>query len=143
MIHKSIKINKPADVVWNAITQAGQMKQWYFRISNFEAKKGEIFDFIVSISDDEGDHDFRHLFKIIEVVPNKKLKHTWEHPGHSAGTSTLTWELTPQKDSTKVTLTHVGIEDITDEKSKYFNKNSYIASWEHYLQKLKDYLEKD
>lgn len=143
MIHKSIKINKPADVVWNAITQADQMKQWYFRISNFEAKKGEIFDFIVSISDDEGDHDFRHLFKIIEVVPNKKLKHTWEHPGHSAGTSTLTWELTPQQDSTKVTLTHVGIEDITDEKSKYFNKNSYIASWEHYLQKLKDYLEKN
>ena len=29
MIHKSIKINKPADVVWNAITQADQMKQWY------------------------------------------------------------------------------------------------------------------
>ena len=98
MYKKEIKINTTVENVWNALTQPEEMRNWYFDISNFEATEGEIFDFVVSFTDEDGEHSFRHLFEILEAVPYEKLKHTWEHPGHSAGTSTLTWELAPEED---------------------------------------------
>ena len=73
MYKKEITIKRSAEKVWEALTHPEKMKKWYFNISNFEAKEGEIFDFVVSITDEEGVHDFRHLFKIVEVIPNKKL----------------------------------------------------------------------
>lgn len=141
MLQKKITINSEVENVWKAITQPEEMKKWYFNISNFEAKEGEIYDFIISITDDDGEHDFRYLFKILEVIPNKKLSHTWEHPGHTAGLSTLTWELIPDNKSTKVILTHENMKDITDENSKYFSRDSYDTSWKDTLQKLKESLE--
>ncbi|MDO5524238.1 MAG: SRPBCC domain-containing protein [Bacteroidia bacterium] len=141
MLKKEISISATVDRVWNALTQPEEMRNWYFDISNFEATEGEIFDFVVSFTDEDGEHNFRHLFEILEVVPHERLKHTWEHPGHSAGTSTLTWELVPEEDSTTVVLTHEGAESFLDEGSKYFTEESYTAGWNDILQGLKEYLE--
>ena len=143
MIRKEITINQPVGKVWNALTQPEEMRNWYFNISNFEATEGEIFDFIISFTDEDGEHNFRHLFKIVDVVPFKRLQHTWEHPGHSAGTSMLTWELFPKGESTTVVLTHEGLESFLDEGSRYFTKASYIAGWADILQGLKKYLENE
>ena len=141
MLQKKITINNSVENVWKAITQPEEMKKWYFNISNFEAKEGEIYDFIVSITDKEGEHDFRHLFKILEVIPNKKLVHTWEYPGYSAGTSILTWELIPENNSTIVILTHNNLEEVTDENSKYFSEASFRAGWRDILKVMKGNLE--
>lgn len=143
MYKKEITIKRSAEKVWEALTHPEKMKKWYFNISNFEAKEGEIFDFVVSITDEEGVHDFRHLFKIVEVIPNKKLKHTWEYLGYSPGISTLTWELTPEGESTKVLLKHEGLENITDEDSRYFSKASFTAGWNDILKEMKENLEKE
>jgi uncharacterized protein YndB with AHSA1/START domain len=141
MVRKEIIISKPVEKVWNALTRPEEMKNWYFNITNFEAKEGEIFDFIVSFSDEDGEHNFRHLFKIMKVIPREKLQHTWEHPGHSGGSSTLTWELIPKGETTTIVLTHEGVESFLDEGSKYFTKESYTAGWADILQGLKGYLE--
>jgi len=143
MYKKQISINTSVDKVWNALTQPEEMRNWYFSISNFEATEGAVFDFIVSFTDEAGEHSFRHLFKILEVIPNEKLRHTWEHPGHSEGTSTLTWELIPGEETTTVILTHEGNESFLDEGSKYFTAESYTAGWNDILQGLKDYLENE
>ena len=142
MLRKEITINNSVENVWKAITQPEEMKNWYFNISNFEAREGEIYDFIVSITNEDGEQDFRHLFKILEVVPNKKLVHTWEYPAYSAGTSILTWELIPDKDSTKVILTHKDLEEVTDENSKYFSEASFKVGWRDILKGMKGYLER-
>ena len=141
MLQKKITINNSVDNVWKAITQPEEMKKWYFNISNFEAKEGEIFDFMVSITDEDGEHDFRHLFKILEVIPNKKLVHTWEYPGYSEGSSILTWELIPENKSTTVVLTHNNLEEVTDENSKYFSEASFRVGWRDILKVMKGYLE--
>ena len=143
MIRKEIIIDQPVERVWEALTQPEEMKNWYFNISNFEPKEEEIFDFIVSFTDEEGEHNFRHLFKILKVSPAEKLQHTWEHPGHSAGTSVLTWELFPHDGSTTVELSHEGIETFLDEGSRYFTEASYHAGWTDILQGLKEYLENE
>lgn len=141
MLRKEIIINNLVENVWNAITQPEEMKKWYLNISNFEAKEGEIFDFIVSFTDEEGEHDFRHLFKILEVIPNKKLVHTWEYPGYGSGTSKLTWELIPDNNSTKVILTHNNLEEVSDEHSKYFSEASFRVVWRDILKRMKEHLE--
>lgn len=141
-MEKEILINQTPQKVWKALTQPERMKEWYFNISHFEAKEGEIFDFIVTITDEDGEHDFRHLFKIVEVIPNKKLVHTWEYPGYSSGTSTLTWKLSPEGTSTKVVLSHEGVKNIADENSRYFSEASFNRGWTDILQKMKEYLEK-
>lgn len=143
MFRKKVIINQPVERVWNALTHPEEMKNWYFEISNFEATEGEIFDFIISFTDEDGEHNFRHLFKIMKVVPCEKLQHTWEHPGHSAGTSMLTWELFPEEESTTVVLTHEGAESFLDEGSKYFAEESYTAGWTDILQGLKNFLENE
>ncbi len=140
-MRKEITINQSVDGVWKALTQPDIMKKWYFNISNFEAKKGEIYDFIVTITDEDREQDFRHLFEILEAIPNKKLKHSWEYPGLRPGTSTLTWELSQEGKETKIILKHEGIENIADENSKYFSKESYNIGWDNILNKLKQYLE--
>ena len=141
-MEKEVLIKQNTENVWKALTQPKRMKEWYFNISHFEAKDGVIFDFIVTISDEDGEHDFRHLFKIIEVIPNKKLVHTWEYPGYSTGTSTLTWKLTPEGKSTRVVLTHEGIKNIADENSRYFSEASFRVGWHDVLKRMKEYLEK-
>lgn len=143
MIRKEIVIDQPVERVWEALTQPEEMKNWYFNISDFEPKEGEIFDFIVSFTDEDGEHNFRHLFKILKVIPAEKLQHTWEHPGHSGGTSMLTWELFPHEGSTTVVLSHEGIETFLDEGSRYFTEASYHAGWADILQGLKEYLENE
>ncbi len=143
MLKKEISINTSVERVWKALTQPEEMRNWYFDISNFEATEGKIFDFVVSFEDEDGEHNFRHLFEILEVIPYEKLKHTWEHPGHSTGTSTLTWELVPEEDSTTVVLTHEGAKSFLDEGSKYFTEESYTAGWTDILKGLKAYLENE
>ncbi len=140
-MQKEIIINQSVEIVWEALTKPEKMKNWYFNISHFEAKEGEIFDFIVTITDEEGEHNFRHFFEILEVIPNKKLKHSWEYPGYSKGTSTLTWELIPIGKFSKVIITHEGLENIVDEKSKYFTNESFTAGWGSILKNLKKYLD--
>jgi uncharacterized protein YndB with AHSA1/START domain len=143
MYKKQISINTNVEKVWSALTQPEEMRNWYFSISDFEATEGAVFDFIVSFTDESGEHKFRHLFKILEVIPDEKLSHTWEHPGHSEGTSTLTWELAPGEESTTVTLMHEGNESFLDEGSNYFTAESYTAGWDDILQGLKEYLENE
>lgn len=45
MYKKEITIKRSAEKVWEALTHPEKMKKWYFNISNFETKEGEIFDF--------------------------------------------------------------------------------------------------
>ena len=50
-----------------------------------------------------------HVFEIVEVIPEKKLKHSWRYDGYG-GNSFLTFELFAEGDKTKLVLTHEGLE---------------------------------
>lgn len=128
----------PVAKVWQAMTDKEQMVEWYFDIKDFVAEKGKIFDFDV----EEGGNLYHHHFEILEVIPNKKLQHTWTHPGHSDGKSVLTWTLEPVGKGTKVTLVHEGVESFKD-GGDGFTKENYIAGWNEILGNwLRNFLEK-
>jgi uncharacterized protein YndB with AHSA1/START domain len=128
----------PVSKIWKAITDKEQMKEWYFTIDDFQLKEGAEFNFHVEF---EG-NDFHHHCVIKEIIPEKRLVHTWTHPGQSKGESLVVWELNPVDGITKLKLTHSGIENFAD-AGEGFSHENYQQGWEEILGTyLKDFLAK-
>ncbi|MEO6130836.1 MAG: SRPBCC domain-containing protein [Saprospiraceae bacterium] len=128
----------PAGKVWNAITDKDEMKQWYFKLAEFEPEVGFEFRF------DGGpeDRDYHHVCKITEVIPGIKLEHTWSYEGYE-GMSYVAWELFPEgTNNTRVRLTHAGLETFPKENAD-FARNNFEQGWAGILgTSLRDYLAK-
>jgi uncharacterized protein YndB with AHSA1/START domain len=129
--------NAPVEKVWKAITDKEQMKEWYFDIAEFKAEKGFEFQFY---GEDEECNKFLHLCKVMEVIPNKKLKHSWRYDGYE-GDSFVTFELFGEDGKTRVKLTHEGLETFPAIPS--FAKENFAAGWTQIIgTSLKDFVEK-
>ncbi|MFA6060012.1 MAG: SRPBCC domain-containing protein [Taibaiella sp.] len=115
--------NAPISRVWRAITDKDQMKEWYFDLSAFKPEVGFEFSFI-GIGK-EG-HEYEHLCKVMEVIPDKKLKYSWAYNGYE-GNSFVTFELFEEEGKTKVRLTHEGLE--TFPAIPAFAKENFIEGW--------------
>lgn len=137
-INIQYKINAPIEKVWKALTDQNEMKSWYFDILDFELKIGNIFNFY----EPGGENKYLHQCEILEIIPNKKLKHTWAYPDFSALKTIVTWELEPEGDETLVKLTHEDIENFKD-LGDGFSRENFTGGWNSILgQSLKQYLEK-
>ncbi|PWN72077.1 SRPBCC domain-containing protein [Chryseobacterium phosphatilyticum] len=132
------KINAPIDKVWEALTDKNEMKSWYFDIKDFEPEVGKVFNFF----EPGGESKYHHQCEILEMIPNKKLKHTWSYPDYSKLKTTVTWELMPEEGGTVVRLTHDEIENF-NELGSNFSRESFTEGWNGIIgQSLKGYLEK-
>lgn len=132
------KFNAPADKIWKALTDKNEMKSWYFTIRDFDLELGKEFDFYESCDGGK----YLHRGRILEIVPNRKLKHSWAYPELSGAVTTVTWELQPEDNGTLVTLTHENIEGF-DGLGETFSRVSFTEGWKSIIgQGLKEYLEK-
>jgi len=128
--------NAPVDIVWQAITDREQMKQWYFDIESFKPEVGFEFTF-------KGENEGRvyiHLCKITEVIPGRKLKHSWRYQDYE-GISYVTFELFPEENKTRIKLTHEGLESFPTLPD--FARNNFKEGWTMIIGTLlKDFVEK-
>jgi uncharacterized protein YndB with AHSA1/START domain len=143
MIAKTFRIERVFDApiidVWRAITEKELMKQWYFDLSEFKAELG--FKFEVT-GGEEGGTQYLHHFEITEVIPEKKLTHTWCFAGYE-GISYLTYELVEQVKKTLLILTHSGLETFPADNPD-FALHKFEEGWKHIINiALKDFLEKN
>jgi uncharacterized protein YndB with AHSA1/START domain len=125
------------DVVWKAITDKDEMKKWYFHMSDFKPEVGFEFQF-------EGKSEkstYIHNCRVIEVIPGRKLTHTWSYEGYE-GLSFLTIELSPDGPSTIFRLTHEGVDTFPQDDPD-FSRESFEAGWKYIIgTSLKEYLER-
>jgi uncharacterized protein YndB with AHSA1/START domain len=129
--------NATADKVWDAITNRDKMEQWYFNLKEFKPEVGFEFRF----SGGPEDRSYLHVCAITEVVPGKKLTHSWRYEGYE-GNTFVTWELFPEGDQTLVRLTHAGLE--TFPPIQDFAKENFAMGWTDIVgRSLKGYLEKE
>jgi uncharacterized protein YndB with AHSA1/START domain len=129
--------NAKPDKVWQAITDKDKMKEWYFDLKEFKPEVGFKFEF----SGGSKEKQYLHLCKVTEVIPGKKLTHSWQYDGYP-GESFVTWEIFEEGDKTRVKLTHAGIHTFRQD-SKDFSRESFTAGWTHIVGiSLKEYLEK-
>ena len=123
------------NTVWEAITDKDKMKEWYFTLHEFKPEVG--FEFTFTGGNEE--NQFLHLCRITEVVPEKKLSHTWKYDGYT-GESFVTFELFDHGDETTLRLTHAGLE--TFPPIKDFAKTNFEQGWTYIIGKsLLEYLE--
>ncbi|MGJ1431399.1 SRPBCC family protein [Sphingobacterium spiritivorum] len=131
-----IVYSQSVEQVWKAITDKEAMKIWYFDIPDFQAEPGCSFDFY----EPGGKNEFHHFAVVQQVIPYKKLMHSWTHPSHSKGISILTWELEQKEQGTLLTLIHEGLENFADGGEAFLPVN-YEKGWHEILHKsLKSYL---
>ena len=130
--------NAPVEKVWQAITDKDKMKQWYFTLEEFKPEVG--FEFRFTGGSEE--MQYLHICRITEVIPQKKLTHTWQYDGYP-GESFVTFELFDEGDNqTKLKLTHAGLE--TFPAMKDFARESFAQGWTYIIGKsLLEYLEKN
>ncbi len=128
----------PIEVVWKAITDKDQMRQWFFEpMTEFEPEPGFETQFIVKVEDQV----YLHLLKLIDVVPLKRIVYDWRYGGYP-GISTVAWDLSETAKGTKLVLTHEGIETFPQD-NPVFSRESGQGGWDYFIRdSLKRFLQR-
>jgi uncharacterized protein YndB with AHSA1/START domain len=114
--------------VWDAITNNEKMKKWYFQLPEFNPVVGFEFQFL---GGEEGGRQYKHLCKVTEVVPGKKITYSWRYEGYP-GNSLVSWELSESGDKTKLRLTHSGLESFATSVPD-FRAENFAKGWTYIL----------
>jgi len=133
-------LQAPVSKVWKALTEAQQMKHWYFDIGEFKAEPGFEFKFVAG--DDK--NQWAHYCKVVEVEKEKKLSYTWMYKEEYPDVETVvTFELFDQGDNTtRLRLTHEGINKLPQD-DKNFRRGSFVEGWAQIIGvSLKQHVEK-
>jgi uncharacterized protein YndB with AHSA1/START domain len=107
-------LNAPAETVWRYLTEAELRRQWF--MGGSDARAGSEFELLVdhdNLSDDEvpypesyaASKGVRFSEKVIRFEPPRLLETTFQ--GGKNGT--VTYELHPEGERTRLVLTHSGI----------------------------------
>lgn len=128
----------PAKTLWKAITDNDEMKLWYFDIPEFRPEVGLEFRFMGGPSEDR---QYQHICKIEDVIPDRKLAHSWKYDGYE-GNTLVTFELFGEGNQTRLRLTHNGLETFPAGNPD-FAKENFAEGWTWIIgTALKNYLDK-
>ena len=109
----------PVQAVWKAITDTDEMKLWYFDLAAFKPEVGFEFRFWGGPAEDR---QYHHICKITEVIPYKKLAHSWKYEDYE-GDTLVTFELFEAGNQTKLRLTHEGLETFPASNPDFAREN--------------------
>ena len=132
--------NPPVERVWHAITDVKKMRQWYFpTLVEFEPEVG--FETMFDVP-----HDgkvFPHIWKVTEVVPNKKISYEWKFGGYP-GNSLVSFELFDEDGKTRIVLTHNKLETFKGEIHSDLSKQNFVLGWTQFIgTALKEFVEQE
>src|SRR5688572_8767917 len=94
-----------AKKVWKSLTDPAEMRQWYFDLPGFKPEPGYKFEFVGGTDE----INYKHFCEVKEAVPGKLLSYTWRYEG-IVGDSQVRFEIFPEGNSTRVRMTHEGID---------------------------------
>ena len=135
IIEQEIKASQA--IVWKALTDREQMKQWYFDLEEFRAEPGFRFEFYGG----EPGKQYLHLCEVKEVVKERKLSYTWKYESDPAVTL-VSFDLIPAGEGTLVKLTHSGVDNFDSSNPDLARKN-FVAGWTEIIgSNLKAFVEK-
>ncbi|MGB3182956.1 MAG: SRPBCC family protein [Cyclobacteriaceae bacterium] len=137
-VHLEKEVNASPEKVWQALTDNEQLKQWCFDFEGaFSAQEGH--EFTWTAGPPEG-KQWLHGGKILEVVPEKKLVHSWEYPGYK-GRAVLTWLLEELAEGRTLVKAHFDITKPFAPDEDALRRKNFVEGWEHILHtSLPEYL---
>lgn len=128
-------LNAPAARVWKALTNADEMRDWYFDLKEFRPDVGFEFEFVV----EHKGNKFHHLCRVTEATPPKKLAYTWRYAGQP-GESIVAFELIPKEGQTLLKLTHNGLSSFPS--TPEYARENFNAGWSAITADLATFVEK-
>lgn len=127
----------PVKKVWKAITDKDEMKQWYFDLPEFKPEIGFEFQFYGGAEEKQ----YLHKCRITEVVIERKLTYSWRYEGYE-GISFVTFELFAEGNTTRLKLTHTGLESFPSTNPDLAKEN-FAEGWKQIIgESLKTFVEK-
>src|SRR5262249_7090261 len=119
----SVDVHAEPDVIWELLTDAGQIARWMGRSVEADPRPGGVF---------RGDiNDWaRFRGEFVELVPLEKVVFSfgWEDADVPPGSTTVTTTPEPHGASTRVTLVHSGLSGAA--------RGQHEHGWNHYLPRL-------
>lgn len=129
--------NARPEKVWQALTDIGKMKQWFFpMMENFEPAVG--FKTVFDVH--HNGNIYPHMIEVVEAIPNEKIAYTWQYGGYP-GNSIVSFALEPLGDQTRLTLTHTITESFQSDKYPDFSNDSFTKGWTHFAGSLQKFVE--
>jgi uncharacterized protein YndB with AHSA1/START domain len=136
-IEKEILIEAPIDVVWRAVTEPDQIKQWFSPEAEIDPKEGG-----------EGRLSFpsgqTFYLQIEAFEPPRRFAFRWAHPeGTKAqpdNSMMVEFTLESEAGNTRIRVVESGFDHIDwadEKKAKYFDDHS--GGWENILARLRDH----
>ncbi|HMC01027.1 MAG TPA: SRPBCC domain-containing protein [Flavobacteriaceae bacterium] len=132
VITKEALFNHSIDKVWNAITKAEEISTWFIK-ADFKAEKGYKYTF--TASEEKGCITINGEIK--QANPYT-LVYTWVVQDTNVET-TVTWNLEPAENGTKLNLKHSGISNYAGETAVTMF-NSFNGGWDNCIKELTNYL---
>ena len=127
-IVEELTIEAPPQRVWGAITQQDEIVQWWAYEARVTPEVGSLAEFRFR----QG--AFVMQFEVAELDQDEKVRWISKSPPQWAGSS-VTWQLTPVHNGTKLIFTHDGFAQ-ADEAHE-----GTRGAWVYFLASLKSYLE--
>ena len=119
----------PVEKVWQALTDISKMREWYFpMLEDFKPEVGFTTEFNV-VKDGK---DYLHIWKVVEVIPNKKISYEWRYGGFP-GNSLLTFELTSIDGKTRLVLTHDHLESFEGDIHPALAPSNFLQGWTYFM----------
>jgi uncharacterized protein YndB with AHSA1/START domain len=138
-IKQVIELNSSQEDVFKAISNPEDLINWFPDVAILEPRVGGKFK-ISFLKDSKKpkmkmDMDFINEGKILEIVPNKKLVHTWKWNQFSESPETIvTWDLEPISNvKTRLTLRHTGF---TGKEKGPSSLEEHAKGWLFFLNEL-------
>ena len=129
--------DQAVQALWAAITDAEQMRDWYFQLDTFRPEVGFTFQFVGG----SPEKPYIHICRVTEVVDLKKLAYSWRYEGYE-GESLVSFELFPEGvHQTRLVLTHAGLDSFPKTNPDLAREN-FREGWKHIIGKsLKDFVD--
>jgi uncharacterized protein YndB with AHSA1/START domain len=144
-IISEIEIAAPPALVFQALTDAGQLKSWFndpscpIHVWQMDARLGGRYNYSTEKGTAvvNGVSEFKCHGEIIEFDPPRLLVYTWIANWHddTSRRTVVRWELTPKAGGTHVKVTHSGLASLP------VARKDYSGGWPGVVEHLKKFVE--
>ncbi len=137
-IDRDILISSPIDIVWNIVTTAEQIPNWFGDAAGIDLRPGG--DGLVTFND-YGTSPFR----VVDVQPPTLFSFRWVYPeGEEPTTSNstlVTFSLQTEGDQTRVRVVESGLSELDwDDDRKSSFATEHIEGWISILERLQTFV---
>ena len=133
-INKTFFLKANRNKVWEFLTNKDKMGEWFFTANEDLAENQEYELFEV---EEDGNHIKRCWGKVLEMDKPSKLVYTFTIAPLNGNMTTVTWKLEQVLGSTRVTLTHEGIDKAAGEAASALIM-ALDAGWDRHIAKMRE-----